>query len=335
MMIPIPNAKSELRDPLLHLLWGQWSALGVPGQLTAGRAMIDPEALLLVSSMFARYDARLFDEMFNWLQTNGTWINVLRLMRMQKEYALGDASVLGAIADHLTEDSGNLKWKVLLKVQPTQKPSALFPHLAVTGRTDEKFARWGWLRPPIERRNLGRAPRTDQSSTFIIKLRALFGRQSRAEVLAWLLSHDAGHPAQVARETGYFRGSVQNVLNELELSGHVQASRRGREKHFSASKSQWRFLLTWTDEPMAEFPMWLPWPSLFSLVRQVHDVVERHDFEGYSDDLQAIELNRVMEPVAARLREESYVPTIEKFPVVGGIPAVLVELRRMIEDLDK
>lgn len=335
MMIPIPNAKSELRNPLLHLLWRQWSALGVPGHLAGGRAMIDPEALLLVSSAFARYDARLFDEMFDWLRTNGTWINVLRLTRLQKEHALGDASILGAMAEHLTEDSANLKWKVLLKAEPAKEPSALFPHLAVMGRTDEKFARWGWLRPPIERRNLGRPPRTDQPSTFIIKLRALFGRQSRAEVLAWLLSRDAGHPAQVARETGYSRGSVQNVLNELELSGHVQASRRGREKHFSAVKSQWRFLLTWTDEPTAEFPQWLPWSALFSLVRHVHDVVERPGFETYSDDLQAIELNRVMEPVAAQLREESYAPTIEKFPVVGGTSVVLFELRRMIEELDQ
>jgi hypothetical protein len=51
--------------------------------------------------------------------------------------------------------------------------------------------------------------------------------------------------------------------------------------------------------------------------------------------LQAIELNRVMEPVAARLREESYAPTIEKFPAVGGTSVVLVELRRMIEELDQ
>jgi hypothetical protein len=297
--------------------------------------MIDPEALVLVSSTFARYDARLFDAMFDWLRTNGTWVNVLRLTRMQKEFALGDASILGALAAHLTENSANLKWKALLKAEPAKVPSALFPHLAVLGRTDEKFARWGWLRPPVEQRNLSRTPRTDQPSTFIVKLRALFGRQSRAEVLAWLLSHEAGHPAQVARETGYFRGSVQNVLNELEMSGYVLASRRGREKHFSAAKTQWRFLIDWSDEPMAEFPRWLPWAGLFSLVRQVHDVVERPGFEAFSDDLQAIELNRVMEPVAARLREENYSPPVEKFPAVGGSAVVLLELRRMIEELDR
>jgi hypothetical protein len=335
MKIPTPNAKSELRDPLLQLLWRQWSALGVSGQLASGRAMIDPEALVLVSSAFARYDARLFDEMFDWLRTNGTWINVLRLTRLQKEHALGDASILAALAEHLTEDSANLKWKVLLKAEPAKGLSALFPHLAVLGRMDEKFARWGWQRPPVERRGLSREPRTDQPSTFLVKLRALFGRQSRAEVLGWLLSHEAGHPAQVARETGYFRGSVQNVLNELELSGHVQASRRGREKHFSAAKAQWHFLLTWTDDPAAEFPRWLPWAGLFSLVRRVHDVAERPGFKAYSEDLQAIELNRAMEPVAARLREENYAPAVERFPAAGGSGAVLLELRRMIEELDQ
>jgi hypothetical protein len=138
----------------------------------------------------------------------------------------------------------------------------------------------------------------------------------------------------VARETEYFRGSIQNVLNELELSGHVQASRRGREKYFSAAKIPWRFLLTWTDEPEAEFPRWLPWAGLFSLVQQVHGVMERPGFGAYSEDLQAIELNRVMEPVAARLREESYAPPVEKFPAVGGSGVVLLELRRMIEELD-
>jgi hypothetical protein len=335
MKLPVPTTKSELRDPLLRLLWRQWSALGVPGQLAGGRAMIDPEALVLVSSAFARHDARLFEEMFDWLRSNGRWINVLRLTRLQKEHVLGDASILAALAEHLTEDSANLKWKVLLKAEPANKQLALFPHLAVLGGTDEKFARWGWLRPPVERRGLSRSPRMDQPSTFLVKLRALFGRQSRAEVMAWLLSHEAGHPAQVARETGYFRGSVQNVLNELELSGHVQASRRGREKHFSAVRAQWRFLLTWTDEPGAEFPRWLPWASLFSLVQRVNDVVERPGFEASSEDLQAIELNRVMEPVAARLREEGYAPPVEKFPAVGGSGMVLLELRRMIEELDQ
>lgn len=336
MKISTTDSSADLREPFLRLLWRQWSALGVSGHVASGgRAMIDPEALVLVSTVFARHDARLFDEMFDWLRGNGTWINVLRLTRLQKEHELGDRSILGALAEHLTADSAHLKWKVLTKAPKTATdPRPLFPHLAVLNRTDEKFQRWGWLRPPVENRGLSRPPRPDQPATFLLKLRALFGRQSRAEVLAWLLTHEAGHPAQIARETGYFRGSIQNVLNELELSGHVQATRQGREKLFAARQEQWRFLLTWTDD--AEFPRWLPWPSLFSLFRGIHDLVDKPGFTEHSNDLQAIELNRVIGPLVARLMNEGYAPPFAALSGTANVRSIILsELRQMIVDLDE
>lgn len=298
--------------------------------------MIDPEALLLVSTVFARHDARLFDEMFDWLRANGTWINVLRLTRLQSEHALGDATILGALAEHLSEDSVHAKWKALTKTKPdATEPRPLFPHLVTLKQTDEKFRRWGWLRPPLENRGLSRPPRTNQSATFLLKLRALFGRQSRAEVLAWLLTHQAGHPAQIARETGYFRGSVQNVLNELELSGHVLATRQGREKLFITRHEQWRFLLTWQDGERAEFPRWLPWPSLFALMRAVHDIADRPGFAQYSADLKAIELNRVVGPIASRLTGEGFASPLPG--LAGGEPVratIVADLVKLIDELE-
>jgi hypothetical protein len=333
--VPTLDIKTGLRDPLLHLLWRQWSALGVPGHTDFGKTMIDPEALVLVSTVFARHDARLFDEMFDWLRANGTWINLLRLNRLQNEFGLGDSSILGAIAEHLAQDSANLKWKALVRTRlPVREARLLFSHLPDLGGIDEKFLRWGWRRPPVEARGLSRTPRPDHPATFLIKLRALFGRQSRAEVLAWLLCHEAGHPAQIARETGYFRGSVQNVLNELEISGHVQASRRGREKFFSAAKRPWRFLTVWDDNPEPAFPPWLPWAALFASLQRTQEFLESPGIAGHSEDLQAIEFNRLIEPLAARLREEGYAPAIANFPEAGGIPAVLAETRDMIEALD-
>jgi hypothetical protein len=130
--------------------------------------------------------------------------------------------------------------------------------------------------------------------------------QSRAEVLAWLLAHESGHPAQIARETGYFRGSVQNVLNELEMSGHVYATRDGREKRFIAPREHWRFLLTWSPDGPAEFPQWVPWAVLFTLIRRFHDLIASAAFAGYSPDLQAIELNRILTPISTRLSSEGY-----------------------------
>jgi hypothetical protein len=302
------SSNLDLRRSIVDLLWKQWSALGVSGHAApGGKAIVDPEALILLSTVFARHDARLFDEVADWLQQNGIWINVLRLTGMQKEFELGDVSILGALAEHMTKDSSHTKWKVLAKrPAKTGEPQSLFPHLIAPKQTDEIFRHWGWLRPPMERRGLSRPPKPNQPASFLLKMRSLVGRQSRAEVFAWLLTHESGHPAQIARETGYFRGSVQNVLNELELSGHVFATREGREKHFVIQREQWRFLLTWAQGETAEFPRWIPWAVLFTTIRRFHDLLASPEFETYSSDLQAIELNRVLAPFVARLAGEAY-----------------------------
>lgn len=331
---PPVSSSARLRESLLRLLWQQWSALGVAGQVSPNtRSIVDPEALLLVSTVFARHDARLFDEIFDWLLRNGEWVNALRLVRIQAEHHLGDETVLAAVADHLSEDTSHLKWRTLIKIKPPGEPPVpLFPHLPLPNRTDSKFAHWGWLRPPLESRSLSSAPRTNHPASFLIKLRALFGRQSRAEIIAWLVTHEAGHPAQIARETGYFRGSVQNVLNELELSGHVQASRAGREKLFVSRRDQWRFLLTWGEAQ--EFPRWIPWAGVFALIRGVHDLIESPGFDGYSSDLQAMELMRVMKPIVDQIAVEGlHLPLAEILaedmkpgPIVDRLESLITEL---------
>jgi hypothetical protein len=313
------NSSEELRRTIVDLLWRQWSALGVAGHGSqSGNIAIDPEALLLFSTVFARHDARLFDEVADWLQQNGNWINLLRMSRLQREHELGDVTVLGALAEHLTQHSSHAKWKVFTKKPPqVGQPAPLFPHLPAPSRTDDIFRTWGWLRTPLELRGLSKSPRPNHPASFLLKLRALFGLQSRAEVLEWLLSHDSGHPAQIARETGYFRGSIQNVLNELELSGHVFASREGREKRFVAPHEHWRFLLTWSSDGTAEFPQWMPWALLFTLLRRFHDLVASPAFASYSPDLQAIELNRVLTPLLTRLSSEGFWTQDFAEPIAG------------------
>ena len=101
------------------------------------------------------------------------------------------------------------------------------------------------MRPPIELRGLSQTPEPDQPATFLFLIRSLFVLQTRAEVFAWILAHETGYPAEIARDTGYFRGSIQSVLNELGACGHVFPLRVGREKRFGLRHEEWHFLLTW------------------------------------------------------------------------------------------
>lgn len=82
---PLKTFRDQLQDVLLNFLWRQWSALGVAGHTDAEDAwIIDPEALLLFTCTLGRYEPRMFDEMMDWLQENGSYINILRLKRIQK-----------------------------------------------------------------------------------------------------------------------------------------------------------------------------------------------------------------------------------------------------------
>jgi len=114
-------------------------------------------------------------------------------------------------------------------------------------------------------------------------------------------------PDLKVRPTRYCRLCLQKLdLVQSHISGHVFATRQGREKHFVARKEDWRFLLAWDAKPAAEFPRWVPWAVVFTLIQRFHTLATSEKFAAYSDDLQAIELNRTLAPLFARLASEGY-----------------------------
>jgi hypothetical protein len=160
---------------------------------------------------------------------------------------------------------------------------------------DEVFLKWGWQRGPVKLRGMSQRPLPYKPETFLFKLRAIFGRQSRAEVIAWLLSHESGHPAEVARDTGYFPRSIQVVLNELEQSGHVQVRMSGREKRFALRHAEWLFLLTWSPPLPDPFPRWANWPAFFQYLLKVNEWLEKHGVDRASASLLAVDFRKAIE----------------------------------------
>jgi hypothetical protein len=337
MNLLLKDYKARLLESLLRFLWRQWSALGVAGHASSDDPwMIDPEALLLFSTSIARYDARLFDEVFDWLHRNGSWINLQRLGRMQKEEKFGEPSVLAAMARHLLKDSSLSKWKSLTghefeKENEKAFHGPLFIGLPETKNMDETFARYGWIRPEPDLRGMSKSPRPDRPANFLFKLRALLGRQARAEIFAWMLTHEQGHPAEVARQVGYYRRTVQQVLNELSESGHVRTFRSGREKYFAINHREWRFLIPGAGAET--FPAWINWAPLFTALQFFLSTLSKPGFDEDSERFQSIQLRQALQNSLPALIRAGIVKDLKATENLQGsdfIEAVLSDLETIL-----
>ncbi|MBP6782925.1 MAG: hypothetical protein KA152_04005 [Verrucomicrobiales bacterium] len=96
----------------------------------------------------------------------------------------------------------------------------------------------------FELRGQSRRPDPGESEAFLFKMRSFFGINARAGIFTWLLlAERSGHPAAIARETGWGAKTVQVVLNEMSESGLVFVTEGEWERQFRINQDEWKFLL--------------------------------------------------------------------------------------------
>jgi hypothetical protein len=231
--------KRSLCEALTQFLWDQWVSIGVAGA-TRSRPVpfvVDPEVLLLATSRFGLGDARLFGEALDWVNGNGRLLCAQRLKSLHLRSDLGEADVLRAMNGHLAERASGSPAKLLA--------------FASSASASPRLAEWfGESDFTLRGRSLRPDPREPEA--FLFKMRSFFGINARAEVFSWLLlAGRSGHPAGIARETGWGPKTVQVVLNEMAESGLVHLSEGEREKRFRIDRDDWGFLL-----PKGRRPVW-------------------------------------------------------------------------------
>ena len=223
------DSLSHLTTRMVDLLWHQWSSIGVAGYPRPGDDwIIDPEALLLATTRFGRHDSRLMDESIDWLAKFGRRISLQRLQGLHRSWpGVADPRALAALAEVLGQQVAHRKWRVIADPAPEVSPAESFffrsdgtPGILI-GEAEAIFAKHGLLRGKLDLRGMSQPPNPRTRENLIFTLRALLGVNARAEILAWLLTHDSGHPAAIARSTGYFSKSIQQILNEMEESAQV------------------------------------------------------------------------------------------------------------------
>ena len=308
MPTSLHDSRDKLLEQLIDFLWRQWTSLGVPGnRASVGDWLIDPESLVLITTEIGRNDARLLDLAIDWLHSYGRGINLQRLRRLQGQWPTSDERVLRAISEILAEQSVLRKWQVVRETfRFPDPPEPLFVSHAgnsppIFGKPDPRFEKYGLLRTRWEPRNACKLPRTDLPCNLLWTLRALFGVNARAEIMAWLLTHESGHPATIAMDTGYFSKSIQVTLNEMEQSGHVRSERDGREKKFRLHRPNWSFLIAWPES--RGFPRWINWPPVFYFAFRTLDLLGKAETPGASENLRAIQQRGFLDEIAPALRD--------------------------------
>ena len=240
MSISLNEFKSTVLDNLLDLLWSQWSALGVSGASQAQqKEVVDPEALLLLTLTVARYDARLFDEVLEWVEVNGEFLNVHRLKNLMKQFEFQAKPQLGALAERAGRNSSlALKWKNLASKYRVEPPEPLFflktgKPIPIPDNPDETFRKHGLMRGPIRSRGLTQPFPAEGMPSLLLRLRALLGVNIRCEILCVMGAVAEIHPSLLAKRIGFGTRTTQNTLSEMVLSGVVQVRTRSREKLYS------------------------------------------------------------------------------------------------------
>lgn len=257
--------RADLSQAVLDVIWGAWSQVGVMGhgQPEAGR-VVDPEPLLLLTWECARQDSRVFDEVLDWLVRNGRWVNVVRLSTLLAEDQTCSPTLAGAVAAFMMQHDKGPKWrKMAERCQPEPKgPLApLFqkqgkPLTPVDEERDEVFARYGWARSPVFLRGQSQPMPTWTPTSLVLKCRALFGVNIRADVFAWLVAHGHGIASGLARELGYSQRRVQDTLMEMQLAELFQTRFDGNRKEYSLDANKgWQLLF----EATSERAIWFNW----------------------------------------------------------------------------
>lgn len=224
--------KKQVFEAIQDLLWKQWTALGVPGHIATSKSnmVLDPEALLVFSAGFARYDQRLYDLILDWLQVHSSQINIQRLKALYAKSEWKDSASLGYMSA-VTAKTNPTRWKkpsVDFLPDDATSPVALFgdendePERYIP-RQDEQALKYGFRRNVrIDTQEVSASlPKT--TATLLLRMRGFLGISARAETLLVLLTSPQCKVQDIVDRSGFTWKSIQDVLSELASGGFVSS----------------------------------------------------------------------------------------------------------------
>ena len=262
----MPRSTSALQSALLNRAWIQWIALGVDAVGERDDAVVDPEALIALTAELGDADARLRDVSTDWCVAYGRYVNGSRLKQVARELRTPPEAIGEYVAT--VAAAGGPAWP--MATQPR-------PEYATRGkaRLDSALAR----------------PRLR------IRLRAAFGVNARADVLAAVLAAPriGLSVADLARRTRFTKPNVAFAVDALVLAGLLEAWAVGNERRVALTRKG--DILPDLQPPIAQ-------PDWVTRLGVALEVLRFDEHDGMSPSVRAIEARRVVEGLLARIASE-------------------------------
>jgi hypothetical protein len=326
----------ELLDALLGLAWRQWTAAGVAGTVESRRALVDPEALLVASMTLGRYDARLFDEILDWLTHSSRLLDLSRLRRLAGRGEPIGRRLLTTSVRLAVQNGGPPGLRTFLDRESVAtiapdgvagsdlEPVFFAESGAESGwqQPDPLFAAAGFVRSPVRLRGLSGSASAVNPVCLRFRLRALVGLGPRAEVLTYLATHGWSHGRLIAERAAYGQAPVAAYLSSLLDARLVERRDDGNKVLYRLSGP-----LAGAFPAGAVFVDWVTlWPALASLLN-----ASRPD--ALSEDARWVRLAQVLianEPAWRAEGFEAEVGDVRGWALVG--PEVLATAVREVNE---
>jgi len=192
---------SSLQAALLDRAWTQWAALGVDATAEPDDAAVDPEALIALTAEQGDADARLRDLSTDWCVGYGRYVNGSRLKQVVRELAVPPDAIGEYVAT--VAAAGGPVWPMATRPRADYRP-----------------------------RGKARMASASTGPRLRIRLRAAFGVNARADVLAVLLAASPRDVtvAELARATRFTKPNVASAVDALALAGLIRMHAVGNER---------------------------------------------------------------------------------------------------------
>lgn len=247
-MSKIDRIAGLVSDTAVSITWGQWGTVGATGsRSTASReqSIIDPEALVLASISFRNSERRLGDFLAWWAEVGSKLISIQRLKTMRSRFQLSLDSDLEGFA-FLALEAGDRRW--------SRFAGGTFPH---------------WAERPRKGTD---APDLSDAATLMLRLRAGFGVNAKADALAYLIGREGAQVTvqEITTATGYSKVAIGNALRDMVMARFVAATSAHPTRYFVDINS-WAHLLypgqsSNLETGSSSLPRWTHWSDVLAFL---------------------------------------------------------------------